>query len=213
VCAHPRTRRRIAEIAAKLAALLLGKSQPHGVATPHVAGKRFSQLVRRAAQLREGRTVTEQELKRARAVHRALSVRLYQIKSRLRVFVVEEDCLGLGGKNFAVLMRTNVEKMRGFRYCFACIATQVLDGFLRNTAKLELAAIFEPMATVLSVCAEHAIKKHMTPANTSATALIVPLRARSPSLRVVLTPPAALTTDAMSAPRRAMNAAWRGTLP
>jgi hypothetical protein len=147
--------------------------------------------------------VTEQELKRCRYVYRDIAARLRMIRAKLRTLVVDQDCLALGIKpNVGMLMLDGAGKMRCFRHCVDLVTAQTLDGFLKDTAKPELATITGPMLAVVSMCAEHAMKKRMTPAkawssiadgfDSSTKDTIAGL-----ALQIVTTrPTVALTTDA-----------------
>jgi hypothetical protein len=108
--------------------------------------------------------VTEQELKRCRAVHRALSVRLQQLKARLRTVIVDQDILGLGSSvNVTSLLMHDDDKIRSFDHCIRLYTAQVFDGFLKDTAVAEVEHIVGALPTVMCWLAEHAIADHLRP--------------------------------------------------
>jgi hypothetical protein len=108
--------------------------------------------------------MTEKELVRCRAVAKQLRLRLQMLKARLRNIVIDQDVLGIGGKNFAVLMKTDSDRVAGLSHCFDTIATQTFDSWIGGTCQDELATILEPLKDELVQIAEDAIAQHQSPA-------------------------------------------------
>jgi hypothetical protein len=107
--------------------------------------------------------MTPAELKRCRAVHNALSLRLRLLKARLRTLVVDGDVLGLGCTNVTSLLMKDDDKIRAFEHCIRLYVSQVFSGFLNDTATAEVERFLCSLETVLVWLATDAIKRHMTP--------------------------------------------------
>jgi hypothetical protein len=129
--------------------------------------------------------VTPLELKRSRAVHKSLTLRLGMLKQRLRKAVIGDDCIALdyttgrcsldgdadmsllphiiGERIRAKLALSDAERVSQFDACGERLVDQVFDGFLGDAMPIELVPFFNELGAALVGVAKDCVSKKLTP--------------------------------------------------
>jgi hypothetical protein len=108
--------------------------------------------------------MTADQLKRCRAVHQSLTMRIRILKSKLRNLIVTQDILGLGGgANISAMMMLDNDKLRALAHCIRLLVAQTFDNFLENTATAELERFFCSLETMVDWLATDAMQRNLTP--------------------------------------------------
>jgi hypothetical protein len=110
--------------------------------------------------------MTPSQLVLCRRIVRGFRLRIGQVKQRLRADVVTADILGLGGRNFSMLMHSPADRVLGFARVVDIHGTQVFDKWLEGVVDGELDEISEPLTDTLKQIAGDAISRNQTPAAT-----------------------------------------------
>jgi hypothetical protein len=85
---------------------------------------------------------------------------LHVLKAKLRGVVIDQDILGLGSVNVTSLMIHDDDKIHAFGHCIKMLTSQVLEGFLNNTARDELEFVTGSLPLWI---AGDCVAKHMLP--------------------------------------------------
>jgi hypothetical protein len=63
-----------------------------------------------------------------RALHDSVTMTLRQLRARIRTLVLDDDMLGLGGKNITAMAQRQDDRMAAFTRCLITMVAQAFDG-------------------------------------------------------------------------------------